>query len=509
MSYVNSPQTALSMCRLALSRAHEVDAWILIAPDGSMQVRGILTAYCHGRESKLKYQSLTGALPRNPLAAIIPEVRKLPDDTTVIFVDQHTTYVAPDALRKLAAHKQARSDIEALYPCIIGTERATYIHQVMGCQPTWLFGRWDAEYIDSLDFSSSHPNLQAALHLKFLASLNVDPEARQWAFGECSLKSGDRVPWSCVAFTTGETASAWLSRIIDKHTNHVGPGMPRTLLCGDSVMAHVGFSGLIHNEADKILNLYAQLPAVQGSLQALEWSPPSPSKFQPTPENTLFVISSHKSLEQTEAIACMRLLYAVCGVNKERILIVSGGYSEPASLRADGVRIERITDNSYEHGGLIYALDAKLDAEFVFMLHDTSRPGPNFAKHIFETPVSSGYVACLEEGWLNMGLFSMGYLKEHEIYVKSLRNCSKMRAILSEKIYSRFSGGEYYQPFNGVRFDGYQALSGSEDRKSVFYMPMIDLYKHQTYYLQSPKTQALFRSHLMNAKNALDSIQGT
>ena len=93
-----------------------------------------------------------------------------------------------------------------------------------------------------------------------------------------------------------------------------------------------------------------------------------------------------------------------------------------------------------------------------------------------------------------MGVFSNKFIYENKKYILSLRNCDKMQAILSEKMYPRLASSFHLNSKKDYDLQTTFDVYGDGIERSVVYFPEVDLYKYQTYYHNSEISIALFES---------------
>ncbi len=193
--------------------------------------------------------------------------------------------------------------------------------------------------------------------------------------------------------------------------------------------------------------------------------------------NTKFIISSHVSSKDT-ALPKLIKSFENNGICKENIISVIGGYREDYSTGNNYF----VTHNSYDHTAIISIIENKLESKFWFVLHDTCELGPNFYNLLSKFKIKHPYTSITEMAWMNMGLFTKDFIEENKHYILSLKNCSKERAILSERVYSRL--GDYgwfgYQK-DQQRIRNCKNVYNDDKKRDVLYFPFLDLYKFQSY----------------------------
>jgi hypothetical protein len=92
------------------------------------------------------------------------------------------------------------------------------------------------------------------------------------------------------------------------------------------------------------------------------------------------------------------------------------------------------------------------------------------------------YVSMTEMGWLNMGLFKNSYLERNKEYIFSLKNCSKIRAILSERVFTRLEDYDYFiKDNNCIRSLENENIYNDDKKRNVLFFKGLDFYKYQSY----------------------------
>ena len=162
-------------------------------------------------------------------------------------------------------------------------------------------------------------------------------------------------------------------------------------------------------------------------------------------DNFKIVISSHINSYQKIAPIFIESLFRG-GLSPKQILLVIGGNeykSNSLFLDCETVFVEH---NSYDHTGLIEILESNHSSDYWFSSHDTCIAGNNFVSFLNNYKPKKDYVSMTDMGWLNMGLFKNTYLERNRKYILSLKNCSKIRAILSERVFTRLEDFDYFVP---------------------------------------------------------------
>ena len=198
-------------------------------------------------------------------------------------------------------------------------------------------------------------------------------------------------------------------------------------------------------------------------------------------DNFKIVISSHINSYQKIAPIFIESLFRG-GLSPKQILLVIGGNeykSNSLFLDCETVFVEH---NSYDHTGLIEILESNHSSDYWFSSHDTCIAGNNFVSFLNNYKPKKDYVSMTDMGWLNMGLFKNTYLERNRKYILSLKNCSKIRAILSERVFTRLEDFDYFVPdYNCMRTLENENIYKDDKKRNVLYFKGMDFYKYQSY----------------------------
>jgi len=198
-------------------------------------------------------------------------------------------------------------------------------------------------------------------------------------------------------------------------------------------------------------------------------------------DNFKIVITSHIKSYQTTVPLLINSLTRN-NFDSEKILLVIGGNenkSESTYLNCQAVFVDH---NSFDHTGLIEILEGKHKSDYWFSSHDTCIAGPNFIKFLRNYKPKKDYVSMTEMGWLNMGLFKNSYLERNKEYIFSLKNCSKIRAILSERVFTRLEDYDYFvRDNNCIRSLENENIYNDDKKRNVLFFKDLDFYKYQSY----------------------------
>lgn len=198
-------------------------------------------------------------------------------------------------------------------------------------------------------------------------------------------------------------------------------------------------------------------------------------------DNFKIVISSHINSYQKIAPLFIESLLRV-GLSPKKVLLVVGGNnskSKSSFLNCEAVFVDH---NSYDHTGLIEVIEGNHKSDYWFASHDTCIAGTDFINFLQKYKPKKDYVSMTDMGWLNMGLFKNSYLDRNKDYILSLKNCSKIRAILSERVYTRLEEFDFFVPdSNCIRMLENENIYKDNKKRNVLYYKELDFYKYQSY----------------------------
>lgn len=198
-------------------------------------------------------------------------------------------------------------------------------------------------------------------------------------------------------------------------------------------------------------------------------------------DNFKIVISSHINSYQKIAPLFIESLLRV-GLSPKKVLLVVGGNnskSKSSFLNCEAVFVDH---NSYDHTGLIEVIEGNHKSDYWFASHDTCIAGTDFINFLQKYKPKKDYVSMTDMGWLNMGLFKNSYLDRNKDYILSLKNCSKIRAILSERVYTRLEDFDFFVPdSNCIRMLENENIYKDNKKRNVLYYKGLDFYKYQSY----------------------------
>ena len=198
-------------------------------------------------------------------------------------------------------------------------------------------------------------------------------------------------------------------------------------------------------------------------------------------DNFKIVISSHIKSYQKTATTFINSLTRN-NLNTKKILLVVGGNEvryESTFLNCQTIFVDH---NSFDHTGLIEILEGNHKSDYWFSSHDTCISGPKFINFLSSYNPKKDYVSMTDMGWLNMGLFKHSYLERNKQYILSLKNCSKIRAILSERIFTRLEDYDFFiKDHDCIRSLENENIYNDDKKRNVLYFKGLDFYKYQSY----------------------------
>lgn len=193
--------------------------------------------------------------------------------------------------------------------------------------------------------------------------------------------------------------------------------------------------------------------------------------------NTKFIISSHILSYATTLPKLLKSLHRN-KIKEENIIVVIGGSEQDHNEN----NLYFVSHNSFDHTALITIIENNFKSDFWFVIHDTCEMGPEFYNLLKQYKIKHHYTALTEMAWMNIGLFSNTFIKNNKNYILSLKNCSKERAILSERVYSRLDDyGWFGLQKNHQRIRECKNIYNDDKKRDVLYFPFLDFYKYQSY----------------------------
>jgi hypothetical protein len=193
-------------------------------------------------------------------------------------------------------------------------------------------------------------------------------------------------------------------------------------------------------------------------------------------------ISSYKTSYQVCAKKLIDSLVNDNAFSRDQILLVIGGFDTKESFTFMGCSAIKVNHNSYDHTALIEIIEGNHQSTYWFLTHDTCIAGPKFSKYLKSFIIQKHYTAMTDMGWLNMGVLNQNFIKTNSNFIMSLKNCSKIRAILSERTFTRLGDFDYLVAnHKSHRFIETQNIYGDDKQRTVLYFNDLDFYKYQSY----------------------------
>jgi hypothetical protein len=192
-----------------------------------------------------------------------------------------------------------------------------------------------------------------------------------------------------------------------------------------------------------------------------------------------FVISSHIS---SYNYAPEKLISSLIknNIKEQNIIVVCGG-NDVKNIKKNTFFTDH---NSFDHTALIEIIEEEIDSNLYFVLHDTCEFGNNFSNLLSKYKMNKPFKSITEMAWLNMGLFSNNFIQKNKNYILSLENCSKKRAILSERVFSKLCDYDFFGSQSDVQTIRNCKIYNDSKKRIALYFPYLDFYKYQSYEAQ-------------------------
>jgi hypothetical protein len=193
-------------------------------------------------------------------------------------------------------------------------------------------------------------------------------------------------------------------------------------------------------------------------------------------------ISSYKTSYQVCAKKLIDSLVNDNDFSKDQILLVIGGFDVKESFTFMGCKAIKVDHNSYDHTALIEIIEGSHKSNYWFITHDTCIAGPKFSEYLKSFKIKKHYTAITDMGWLNMGVIDQYFISKNSNFIMSLKDCSKIRAILSERTFTRLGDFDYLVPnYKSHRYLETQNIYEDDKKRTVLYFNDLDFYKYQSY----------------------------
>jgi len=516
---VVSPATNLKHLKVLIShvlnsRAH-IDKYILLRPDANdAYMSGYLASLEIEHPDFFEVRCNLGARSFEPkLAESLVKISASEPDTYFIYLDEKVCYLHPSAVPALVKYAIQNEEYPFVHPAMANTERTTYLYQVIKHAEPWLTKWWDISYIDDINFASTDPAFHVYLHERFLEAVD-EQDFSSLDFVRYILKPKDKPQnkgfcWLGGRFQNLTTKEMEQITTVDKFLAH--PSAPGCIIAS-ALASYYGYKQhLAVLDATEILERYRQTADSSTSFSTRDFSTnvDSVSEYGGcVPVGALFAddgsefrinfaISTHVSTEHITLPVLLPSLYKDNDIPKENILVVVGGAKKDRLEKKDGILYSYVSHNSFDHNAIIDIVDKGFGGEWWFTMHDTAKAGPNFYKKVLKYGPSADHICVLDEGWLNMGLFSRRFLQQIRPYIMNLKNINKMQAILSEKLYPRMVKASCYDSVPNMVIMEKGDIYGDNVERQVLYFSLIDLYKYQSFHYASEATRRCISEWIM------------
>lgn len=169
------------------------------------------------------------------------------------------------------------------------------------------------------------------------------------------------------------------------------------------------------------------------------------------------------------------------GVPNNAVVVYLAGADSRAVFEEDGVAHRQITDNSFEYTPLIESVIDGHPKHGQFLLHDTCEVYGDFLAQSSSCTANDGHVSVDVSGWTNMGYFSADFLWDVRKLLLTMRNCSKERAQLGERIFTRLGA---WRSFSSKPYEtrGESDVYGQGVSRRQIYFDGIHLVKYMANY---------------------------
>lgn len=482
------------------------DSVVLLVGSEDTYVKGVIHSATFEHGDKIAVEYLKSKSLEAALAEHFKNIAPSKDDICVFIGDQ-VCFISPDFVENLSKFTINNQDLDIVFPACINTERTTYIYQVMGHYEPKLLWRWDTSYLDEFEFKNTKASFHVDLHEEFLSKAS-ESGLSQYSFSKYFLSRSEMTPYHGFAMTGANLTQHFKSKtnvFNSSGKSYIGA------ICGRAICSWL--SNAEHKqEIDKtdILMKYQkfgqELYEPKQKKKVIETD--SISEFdmglapgaifpsQPDAFNVKIAISSHVST-QHKTLPILLGSLSDANVPSENILVVIGGSDSDKIEKKHGIIHSYVTHNSFDHNATIDIVEKGWGGDWWFVMHDTTKAGKAFYQRLNKIGAKAEHVAALKGGWLNMGLFSRQSLKDMGDYILQLKNCNKMQAILSEKMFTRMTEYDFYDIVEQIDFPFYGDIYGDGVERQVMHLTNIDLYKFQSFHYHSDSVRKLIDSWLV------------
>jgi len=426
-----------------------------------------------------------------------------------VYLGDYICFLAPDCIEELSKFTIDNPEYEMIYPSAVNTERTTYIFQITNHLKPKLLWRWNSDYLDDYSFKNTPLEFHIEVHESFIEEAESIGLSK-FKFGHYTLNPREVKPKHAFAMS-GDTFNSHFkslkSNFFQTPEKHIVSAFCGRALCS-------WFTNGRHKialESSDLLSKYQKLGQIiyssnyqskystaKDDISEFDTGLTLGAMFGETHNHfeIKFAISSHISTQHKTLPVLLKSL-SEAQIDNENVLVVIGGSPKEYIERKNGVLHSYVTHNSFDHNAIIDIVEKDWGGDWWFIMHDTTKAGLKFQERLLNIGPKASHVAALKEGWLNMGLFSKEALRDMSGYILQLKNCNKMQAILSEKLYTRMSDCAYFDVVEQINFPYYGDIYGDGVERQVMHMPTIDLYKFQSFHYHSESTKKIIDEWVM------------
>ena len=418
-------------------------------------------------------------------------------DTNYIYISEfvcwQTKNFISDYLLKI-------NDSDIVLPQIFNSERNVFLHQVNGYLKTFTFRPWDDEYIDTLRADNWEPLAFHYLHNNYLNLIKFN--------------DFQKINFNTYYFNDKETKHCfllgWQGKLENKRWHITGDLYSAIIAPNDKIYNFLLESNYVEKYIEYFkrqfepihIQLCLDLEYPDQTKETIQLSldfdvSDKESKFIFPKQTLKFAINSHISQDIKVVDNLIYSLVRTNNVNPSNIMVVIGGCQESKREIKNGIVHQYVNHNSFDHTALISIIEEGYESDYWLCLHDTCEAGKSFYNNLMKHPKSK-FSAILEDGWLNMGLFSKEFIKDNKKYILNLKNCNKMQAILSEQMYSRLGDSSFINSRARTQLRGKADIYNDGVERLIIYFADLDLYKYQSFHYNSENTRLLKEKYLLD-----------
>jgi hypothetical protein len=486
-----------------------VDSFVLINYSNDPYVNGFLqTVLSENNKVEILKANTAKTIDQSILECL--RSKQVDDNDICIYFGEQTCFIAPNCVEELALFTIKNTEYEIVYPAGINTEKTTYIHQTTNQIPQKLLWRWDTDYLDNYSFANTKADFHVEIHETFLEKAETEG-LDNFKFNYYKLSKIEIRPRHAFAMTGTNFVAHFKSKSTFFHSNptHVDSAICGKALCSwfanKNHLSHLSSTDLLDKYADFGQKIYStKITPLQtfekyddisnldtGLFPGVMFNHDKDGSFK-----IKFAISSHVSIQHKTLPVLLKSLEEA-NIPPEDILVVVGGAARQDIKRNHGILYSYVTHNSFDHNPHIDILEKGWGGDWWFIMHDTTKAGPNFKEKLLKFGPRAEHVAALKDGWLNIGLFSKKSLNEMSDYILKLKDCNKMQAILSEQLYARMTDYAFYDRVDQMNFPYYGDVYGDNVQRQVMYFETIDLYKFQSFHFYADVTKKVIDEWVM------------